>query len=187
MIYLLIFSQPVQASTGAIPKSISFDKTADKDDDSISSDHKQSAHSKRERGNFFKNWKLPKMGRRGGGRGSKVDEFHRPGDNHRLSSDTFNIPEHSEGGAAGLLAGTKVRDSETSEDILAKYRKKPGDDKVDGGEIGILNQRDEEDLFDPSEKIDRENFETSFVFQDARRKLRLVLSEVRTRSLVIMM
>ena len=121
------------------------------------------------------------MGRRGGGRGSKVDEFHRPGDNHRLSADTFNIPEHSEGGTAGLLAGTKARDSETSEDILAKYRKKPGDDKVDGGEIGILNQRDEEDLFDPSEKIDRENFETSFVFQDARRKLRLVLSEVRTR------
>ena len=165
-------SQPVQASTGAIPKSISFDKSADKDDDSISSDHKQSAHSKRERG-FFKNWKLPKMGRRGGGRGSKVDDFHRSSDSHRLTGDTFNIPEHGEGGA-----GLQTRDAETSEDILAKYRKKPVEDKVDGGELGILEQRPEEDLFDPTEKIDRDNLETSFVFQDARRKLRLVLSEV---------
>ena len=52
--------QPVvHASTGAIPKSISFDKSADKEDDSISSENKQFANSKRERG-FFKNWKLPR-------------------------------------------------------------------------------------------------------------------------------
>ena len=80
---LSIFSQPVQSSTGAIPKSISFDKSADKDDESISStDQKQSVHTRKDRG-FFRNWKLPKMGRRGGGRGSKVDEFIRSGDSHR--------------------------------------------------------------------------------------------------------
>ena len=39
-------------------------------------------------------------------------------------------------------------------------------------------QRAEDNLYDPAEKIDRDNLETSFVFQDARRKLRLVLSEV---------
>ena len=167
-----VTQQPVtQASTGAIPKSISFDKSADKEDDNISSENKQFANSKRERG-FFKNWKLPKMGRRGGGRGSKVDEFQRSSDghNHRLIGDTFNIPEHGE---------HQIRDPETSEDILAKYRKKPAEDKADGTEMGVSQQQRAEDiLYDPAEKIDRDNLETSFVFQDARRKLRLVLSEV---------
>ena len=167
-----VTQQPVtQASTGAIPKSISFDKSADKEDDNISSENKQFANSKRERG-FFKNWKLPKMGRRGGGRGSKVDEFQRSSDghNHRLIGDTFNIPEHGE---------HQIRDPETSEDILAKYRKKPAEDKADGTEMGVSQQqRAEDNLYDPAEKIDRDNLETSFVFQDARRKLRLVLSEV---------
>ena len=161
---------PVTSNTGAIPKSISFDKTADKDDDS---EHKQSAHSRKDRG-FFKNFKLPKMGRRGGGRGSKVEEFIRSGDSHRLTSETFNIPEHTEGPA--VFSDNHV----SSEDILAKYRKKPGEDKVDGNDLSILQQRPEEDreMCDPTEKIDRNNLESSFVFQDARRKLRLVLSEV---------
>ena len=42
----------------------------------------------------------------------------------------------------------------------------------------ITLQTEEEDEFDPLQKVDRENIESSFVFQDARRKLRLVLSEV---------
>ena len=160
---------PITSSTGAIPKSISFDKTADKDDDS---EHK-SVHARKDRG-FFKNFKLPKMGRRGGGRGSKVEEFIRSGD--RLTSETFNIPEHTEGPA--VFSDNHV----SSEDILAKYRKKPGEHKVDGNDLGILQQRPEEDreMCDPTEKIDRNNLGSSFVFQDARRKLRLVLSEVMT-------
>ena len=94
---LSIFSQPVQSSTGAIPKSISFDKSADKDDESISStDQKQSVHTRKDRG-FFRNWKLPKMGRRGGGRGSKVDEFIRSGDSHRheLQRITLKLKNNS--------------------------------------------------------------------------------------------
>ena len=64
------------ASTGAIPKSISFDKTADKEEESLGDLKHGSGRS------FFKNlnksWKLPKIGRRGGGaRGSKGDDYHR--------------------------------------------------------------------------------------------------------------
>jgi len=160
---------PVQSSTGAIPKSISFDKTADKDDDSIASDHKSnnSVHAKKP---FFKNWKLPKMGRRGGGRGSKVDDYHHRAVDRLTSSDTFNIPEHSE-------SVVLTNNTETGEDILAKYRKKPaGEDKVDGNML--LHPRPDEEYCEDLEKIDRDNVEASFVFQDARRKLRLVLSEV---------
>ena len=67
---------PVASSTGAIPKSISFDKTADKEDESLG-DLKHGSGR-----NFFKNlnksWKLPKIGRRGGGaRGSRGDDYHR--------------------------------------------------------------------------------------------------------------
>ena len=170
-----VFSQPVQANTGAIPKSISFDKTADKDDDSLSSEAK-TVHAKRDRG-FFKTWKLPKIGRRGGGRGNKAEDFHRL---DRLAGEAFNIPEHSEGPALfrDNSVDSKASQQESSEDILAKYRKKPEEDKADSGSLGMLNPRLEEEVFDPTQKIDRENIEASFVFQDARRKLRLVLSEV---------
>ena len=178
------------SNTGAIPKSISFDKTADKDDDSHdgihgSGDQKQSIHSRKDTSSsrFFKNWKLPKMGRRGGGRGSKGDEFHRSGDNHhhhhhRLTSEAFNIPEHTEGPQfKASTTDNRTTENESSEDILAKYRKKPMDDKVDGNDLGIVEVRSDEDLHDLS--VDRNNLEASFVFQDARRKLRLVLSEVK--------
>ena len=192
----IFFSQTttVTSNTGAIPKSISFDKTADKDDDSHdgihgSADQKQSISSRKDTASsrFFKNWKLPKMGRRGGagGRGSKVDEFHRSGDNHhhhhhhhRLTSEAFNIPEHTEGPHyKASTTENRTTETESSEDILAKYRKKPMGDKVDGNELGIVEARPDQDLHDLT--VDRNNLKACFVFQDARRKLRLVLSEVR--------
>ena len=118
---------------------------------------------------------MPKIGRRGGGRGgNKADDF-RLGDSHR-----FNIPEHSEDPA---LFQEMPSQAESSEDILAKYRKKPVEDKTDSGTLGILNPGNDEEVFDPSQKIDRENIEASFVFQDACRKLRRVFSEVSVRSL----
>merc|ERR1719209_1732259 len=120
------------ASTGAIPKSISFDKTADKEEESLGDLKHGSGRS------FFKNlnksWKLPKIGRRGGGaRGSKGDDYHRSAD--RLTNDAFNIPEHAEGPVLRRASSddTAASAGETSDDILAKYRKKPlAEDKVDG-------------------------------------------------------
>ena len=169
---------PPQPSTGAIPKSISFDKSADKEEEQGELKH-VGGHGKRDRGFLFKTWKLPKIGRRGGGgRASKAEDFHRL-ENHRLTGDAFNIPEHAEGPCLRRAVSDESKNSntETSDDILAKYRKKPLEDKVDGEDL-ITLQTEEEDEFDPLQKVDRENIESSFVFQDARRKLRLVLSEV---------
>ena len=167
---------PSASSTGAIPKSISFDKSADKEDEALGDLKHGGGRS------FFKNlnksWKLPKIGRRGGGaRGSKSEEYHRSAD--RLTNDAFNIPEHAEGPVLRRASSDETAASgalETSDDILAKYRKKP-EDKVDGRELALARQ-DTEDVEDRVLELDRDNMEVSFVFQDARRKLRLVLSEV---------
>ena len=45
-------------------------------------------------------------------------------------------------------------------------------------EVDQENRREQEDQEVPLHELDRDNLEVSFVFQDARRKLRLVLSEV---------
>ena len=168
--------QPSAPSTGAIPKSISFDKTADKEDEALG-DLKHGGS----RG-FFKSlggksWKLPKIGRRGGGaRGSKGEEYHRSAD--KLTDDAFNIPEHAEGPVLRRASSDEASATvETSDMILDKYRdkdrKKP-EDKVDGAALELEGEQEAE----PVLEFDRENMEVSFVFQDARRKLRLVLSEV---------
>ena len=119
----------VQVSTGATPKSISFDKSAEKEEENIVPEAKHgTGHGKRDR-SFFKSWKLPKIGRRGGGgRGSKSEEYLRSGENHRLTGDAFNIPEHAEGPclrrAVSDESKTPSLPMETSDDILAKYRKR---------------------------------------------------------------
>lgn len=163
-----------QASTGAIPKSISFDKSADKDE---GGEHKHSLN-KRDR-NFFKNWKLPKIGRhRGGGRGSKSEDYR---SSDRLTNDAFHIPEHSEGPVLRRIGSEDPRfyeggatESESSDDILAKYRTAPGSSK-EGTLVNIIKPEDETDGVD----LDLANLESTVVFQDAKRKLRLMLSEVK--------
>ena len=113
----------------------------------------------------------------------------------RLTNDAFNIPEHAEGpvlrrASSDDTAAASAVGGESSDDILAKYRKKPllasGEDKVDGmadnmevQEEGRSRREQQEEQEGPAlHELDRENLEVSFVFQDARRKLRLVLSEV---------
>jgi len=165
---------PPQPNTGAIPKSISFDKSADKEDESLGDLKHGGGRS------FFKNlnksWKLPKIGRRGGGaRGSKSEEYHRSAD--RLTNDAFNIPEHAEGPVLRRASSDETAGGpmETSDDILAKYRKKP-EEKPEGTDLELERPDPEEE--GPLLELDRDNMEASFVFQDVRRKLRLVLSEV---------
>ena len=102
----------------------------------------------------------------------------------RLTNDAFNIPEHAEGPVLRRASSddTAASAGETSDDILAKYRKKPlaAEDKVDGlVDMEVEESRREQEEQDvPLHELDRDNLEVSFVFQDARRKLRLVLSEV---------
>ena len=56
-----------------------------------------------------------------------------------------------------------------------KYRKKP-EEKPEGTDLELDRPDPEEE--GPLLELDRDNMEASFVFQDVRRKLRLVLSEV---------
>jgi hypothetical protein len=161
------------ASTGAIPKSISFDKTADKDEDG---EHKQLLLSKRDR-NFFKNWKLPKIGRsRGGGRGVKGDDHSRSAD-RLLIHDAFHIPEHSEGPVYRRPISEDTHPTETTDDILAKYRKPRTEQHQARAQTAKLVE-DEVDQGGEASNQDSENPEKSFIFQNAKRKLRLMLSEV---------
>ena len=101
-----------------------------------------------------------------------------------MTNDAFNIPEHAEGPVLRRASSddTAASAGETSDDILAKYRKKPlAEDKVDGMadmEVEEGRRREQEEQEVPLHELDRDNLEVSFVFQDARRKLRLVLSEV---------
>ena len=64
---------------------------------------------------------------------------------------------------------TGASTGETSDDILAKYRKKSlAEDKADGAEmVAEENSRQEQDDQDaPLHELDRDNLEVSSVFQD---------------------
>ncbi|XP_047500303.1 GTPase-activating protein and VPS9 domain-containing protein 1-like isoform X1 [Penaeus chinensis] len=155
------------AATGAIPKSISFDKTAERGDrDSMEGD------AKHKRG-FFKNFKLPgfKGRRKPGTRSGDDSSFMRAGMagqeiNMRRTLSEDNRPPTIE---------------ETSDDILAKYRKKPEVDTSEtDGISGVEHNLQVNDIPKTEEDerlfIDPNNIESSYAFTDAKRKLRLVLS-----------
>ncbi|KAG8225231.1 hypothetical protein J437_LFUL009801, partial [Ladona fulva] len=130
-------SQGRNPSMGAIPKSISFDKTAERGDkDMLEDDHKQ------KRG-FFRNFKLPFKGMQGskgrarkpvrGNASSSVDDIGYEGDQHGLESghpverkaESFDSLEHVRLRQPNAIENTPPNNSETMEDILAKYRRKP--------------------------------------------------------------
>ncbi|XP_063878825.1 GTPase-activating protein and VPS9 domain-containing protein 1-like isoform X2 [Scylla paramamosain] len=157
------------ASTGAIPKSISFDKTAERGDRDL-----LDADAKHKRG-FFKNFKLPgfKTRRKPGTRSGDESSYIRAG----LTGPDANIRRTmSEENRPPII-------EETSDDILAKYRnKKPSVDvsETDGNMMAnqhnlpageIPKTEEDERLY-----IDPANIEASYAFMDAKRKLRLVLS-----------
>jgi len=172
------------ASTGAIPKSISFDKSADKEEESPVHDVKHAGvaalGAKSRDRSFFGRIKLPKIGRRGGvARTSKSDEYHRSAD-RLMTNDAFNIPEHAEGPVLRRASSDETKPvesiaGESSDDILDKYRKKTPSSAI--SEVKQINGEHPEVEEGPLIDLGAENLETSFVFQDAKRKLRLVLSD----------
>jgi hypothetical protein len=110
------------------------------------------------------------------------------------AEDAFTV---AAAGDNGPVLRRAVSD-ETSDDILAKYRKKgnnnsaaaagfhssaEGDTSVADGGVGngrggrAEDAEDAEDAVDERLLIDRMNVEGSYAFQDAKRKLRLMLSE----------
>ncbi|XP_059482165.1 GTPase-activating protein and VPS9 domain-containing protein 1 [Neocloeon triangulifer] len=148
------------SSTGAIPKSISFDKTAER------GDRDQDDEAKNKRGSFFRNIKLPFKSRTRKSTRSSHDDRGNPDNNDAVFRNRRKGEENN------------IMDSE---EILAKYRRKPGgqasclrQDSKEGRENGI----DEDEGEDEHLQIDPQHPELSYAFADAKRKLRLVLSIV---------
>ncbi len=216
------------ASTGAIPKSISFDKAVViKHGGGQSGGSKQQLHSRDETSpmssssdmfsnescdrskardkSFFKSWKLPKLGRHRGGHHNmgtgklKEDYLSSLQDEQlQLPDDGILIPTNRLSGSA--MGNSGEADDQSADDILAKYRTKSTKTPSTEAELsnsnevilasGLSNNRggrraagDEPDNqtvdeFDDRMIIDPNNVEASYAFQDAKRKLRLMLSEV---------
>jgi len=179
-----IGNQVQPSSTGAIPKSISFDKTADRGDKD---------QPDKQRG-FFRSFKLPF--KRGGRTKDRVSV------DHVDNVNTYaNVNNRSLRRSASEEARTAAAAIESSDDILAKYRNKTSStQQLQSGESVVTNgaaivafnlaeeqsaeEDDEEE--DDRQHIDPMNVESSYAFADAKRKLRLVLSTADVQSLHVM-
>ena len=178
-------------STGAIPKSISFDKTADRGDKENSYDDE----SKNKRG-FFRNFKLPFK------RGGRTKDRSTGSTDQTDGSSTYAYNRQLRRSASEEVRNAIIN-NETSDDILAKYRTKVtvlqhNSDGSSGGVNGTTpsmvafnlteehSTAEEEEDEDERQHIDPANIESSYAFADAKRKLRLVLSTADVQSLHVM-
>ncbi|XP_050420096.1 GTPase-activating protein and VPS9 domain-containing protein 1 isoform X2 [Adelges cooleyi] len=150
-------------SGGLITKSISFDKTAERGDRDLYDDD-----NKNKKG-FFKNFKISFKNRRG--------KWYR---NDELGYDAIQGCSGGTSGNESLLSNNISETSslnETSEDILAKYRKKPNTvitpEKNLNEKSGNATNEDDT-MADMNKSIDSE----TSLFDDAKKKLRLVLSTI---------
>ncbi|KAG5321351.1 GAPD1 protein, partial [Pseudoatta argentina] len=158
------FSKP-NASTGAIPKSISFDMTAERGDKELLDDDQ-----KNKRG-FFGKLKMTLRNRRGKAiRGADDRYFDREagGDGVDMCRHRLRRIMSEDVTSSGNVAG------DTTDDILAKYRRKPSA-ASDTASIES-NQSRTKEVEDERLSIDPNNVELSYAFADAKRKLRMVLS-----------
>ncbi|XP_069695345.1 GTPase-activating protein and VPS9 domain-containing protein 1 [Periplaneta americana] len=165
-------AQSASSSTGAIPKSISFDKTAERGDKDLLDDDQ-----KHKRG-FFRNFKLPFKSRRVKSlRGS--DDF-----NNRCYESSLTA---GEGDVSQLRLRRGMSEesrpthncNDTTEDILAKYRRKPsasGDSTASEPGTEMKQPQLVGEVEDERLSMDPANIEASYAFIDAKRKLRMVLS-----------
>ncbi|KAJ2946692.1 hypothetical protein O0L34_g12751 [Tuta absoluta] len=150
------------ASTGAIPKSISFDATAEK------SQRRRMAGEDGLAGNLdeLKN----NMKRSGGNLLHKIKMFRQKGRSHTHSSD-IKLPEEENRSDDGIRAEANA---ESSEDILAKYRRKSSTDSTSKRRT----QRRVSDV--PDAELDRcegvVDLNDPEVFSSMKRKLRMVLA-----------
>ncbi|XP_011314268.1 GTPase-activating protein and VPS9 domain-containing protein 1 [Fopius arisanus] len=144
-------------STGAIPKSISFDMTATRGDKELLDEDQ-----KNKRG-FFSKFKFMRNRRGKSPRGDDLARCYDETDGegrHRLRRIMSEDTSNSHG--------------DSTEDILAKYRRKPSATS-DTASVES-NQSRAKEAEDERLMIDVNNVELSFAFADAKRKLRMVLS-----------
>ncbi|XP_012287140.1 GTPase-activating protein and VPS9 domain-containing protein 1 isoform X2 [Orussus abietinus] len=160
-----INSKPSQ-STGTIPKSISFDMTAERGDKELLDDDQ-----KNKRG-FFGKIKMSLRNRRGKAlRGT--DELNRCYD-REAGGDGIDIGRHRLRRIMSEDTSATSINSDSTDDILAKYRRKPSTTS-DTASVETSQSRTKE-AEDERLTIDPNNVEMSFAFADAKRKLRMVLS-----------
>ncbi|XP_020296298.1 GTPase-activating protein and VPS9 domain-containing protein 1 isoform X2 [Pseudomyrmex gracilis] len=158
------FSKP-NVSTGAIPKSISFDMTAERGDKELLDDDQ-----KNKRG-FFGKLKLSLRNRRGKSLRGTDDRCY----DREAGGDGVDICRHrlrrimSE----DVSSSSNVA-SDSTDDILAKYRRKPSAASDTASVESNLSRTKE--VEDERLSIDQNNVELSYAFADAKRKLRMVLS-----------
>ncbi|KAK1119373.1 hypothetical protein K0M31_013207 [Melipona bicolor] len=157
-------------SSGAIPKSISFDMTAERGDKELLDDDQKNKRS------FFGKLKMSLRNRRGKMvRGT--DDIGRCYDREAMG-DNIDIGRHrlrrimsedvsSTGGNAN---------GDSTDDILAKYRRKPSAASDTEASVESNQSRTKEPTEDERLLIDPNNVELSYAFSDAKRKLRMVLS-----------
>ncbi|KAK9710372.1 Vacuolar sorting protein 9 (VPS9) domain [Popillia japonica] len=152
-------------STGAIPKSISFDTTADKNYREVEEDQK----SKRATG-FFGKFKMGFRSRRG--KSIRVDDYNvrfggSAGDDDHMNNKRYEYTNKA----------MNFGSNENSEDILAKYRNKNVNDS--SNQIPVNNTPSKPtklaDIIHGEVKIDY-NMNSDYFYSDYKRKLRLVLS-----------
>lgn len=153
-------------STGAIPKSISFDMTAARGDKELMDD------DPKKRG-FFSKFKMSLRNRRGKSpRGS--DDLGRCHERD-ASGDGADVGRHRLRRIMSEDTTSTINmNNDSTDDILAKYRRKPSvasdTASVESSQSRTKEAEDERLLIDPN------NVELSYAFSDAKRKLRMVLS-----------
>ncbi|XP_076183626.1 GTPase activating protein and VPS9 domains 1 isoform X2 [Ptiloglossa arizonensis] len=157
-------------SSGAIPKSISFDMTAERGDKELLDDDQKNKRS------FFGKLKMSLKNRRGKAiRGTDDGTIGRCYE-REVSVDSFDVGRHrlrrimSED-----VSSTSNMINDSTDDILAKYRRKPST-ASDTASIESNHSRAKEATEDERLLIDPNNIELSYAFADAKRKLRMVLS-----------
>ncbi|XP_048505942.1 GTPase-activating protein and VPS9 domain-containing protein 1 isoform X2 [Athalia rosae] len=153
-------------STGAIPKSISFDMTAERGDKELLDDEQ-----KNKRG-FFGKLKMSLRNRKGkslrGADDLRCYDREAGGDGVDISRIRIRRIMSEDTTSSGSI------NNDTSDDILAKYRRKPSATS-DTASVESSHSRTKE-AEDERLAIDPNNVELSFAFADAKRKLRMVLS-----------
>nr|XP_033321965.1 GTPase-activating protein and VPS9 domain-containing protein 1 [Megalopta genalis] len=156
-------------SSGAIPKSISFDMTAERGDKELLDDDQKNKRS------FFGKLKMSLRNRRGKAIRGTDDAISRCYD-REAGGDGVDVGRHR----LRRIMSEDVTSScnvtiDSTDDILAKYRRKPSV-ASDTASIESNQSRTKETTEDERLLIDPNNVELSYAFADAKRKLRMVLS-----------
>lgn len=165
------FAKP-NATTGAIPKSISFDMSADKGDRNFEDDQKSKRMptgflGKLKMGMSFKNRRVKNY------RGPEDFSSRFDGDDDGIRSKKLN----------GNGECSRSSPQETSDEILAKYRTKPQTSNEQQINLHIIDKPLIMD--DQNDHHHHHNIDSNVFFLDTKRKLRLVLSNTNNFHLVL--